>query len=211
MNMESLTNEPIRRHNESELKKQESKFKRQMAGAVLAALTIAGIAYKHTSSEQPDKVAIERVDINSGASPEGESINNDELKLGSSHNVAQGVFQINPGELNIRKRPIVADDNSVGDTNKYQLSGKITVINPVYVKTDVNGSWWLAADSHGRNYFFTGDNGGIVDFESGEKVPNLLSENNASVKIVATTSKGNVASDKAGEDIMVGTIVDIKE
>lgn len=211
MIMESLTNEPIRRHNESELKKQESRLKRQMAGAVLAALTIVGVAYKHAGNEQPDRVAIERVDINSGASPEGESINNDELKLGSSHNVAQGVFQINPSELNVRKRPVVADDNSVGDTNKYQLSSRITVINPVYVKTDVNGSWWLAADSHGRNYYFTGDNGGIKDFESGEKVPNLLSENNASVKIVATTTKGNVASDKAGEDIMVGTIVDIKE
>ena len=211
MIMETLTNEPIRSHNESEHKKQESKFKRQIAGAVLAALTIAGIAYKHSSSEQPDKVAIERVDINSGAEPQGESVNNNELKLGKEYEIAQGVFQINPGELNVRKRPVVVEDKSAGETNKYQLSSKITVINPVYVKTDVNGSWWVAADSHGRNYYFTGDNGGIVEYENGQKVSNLLSENNVSVKIVATTSKGNVASDTAGEDIMVGTIVDIKD
>jgi predicted nucleic acid-binding Zn-ribbon protein len=206
----------IHEHNEEAQKKEESRLKRAIAGAVLVVLSIVGLAYKTNQSEQPDKITLEQEDIKRNEIPldekEGQKIENNELKVGSKQVIAEGVYEINPEELNVRSSAMVQNPSSSGgDSNLVNLNGKITVVNPVFVKEDIDGSWWMASDANGRNYYFTGNNGGIVSLDTNEPIEVLGGNETKKVEIVATTTRGNVGKDQGGENRLVATIVDLKE
>ena len=215
MNMETqkfADRQHIYQHNEEAQKKEETKFKRAIAGAVLIVLTIAGLSYEKNQSDQPDKITLGKDDIDRDNLPKGEKIENNALKVGSKQVIIEGVIEINPKELNVRNQPLVVNPSmSGGDSNLIKLNSKMTVVNPVYVKDDVDGSWWMASDANGKNYYFTGNNGGIVNLDNGKPISNLGASGSSKVEIVATTTAGNVGKDSTGEDQLVGTIVDFKE
>ena len=134
----------IYEHNEEATKQQETKLKRAMAGAALTVLTVVGLAYQSQKNDQPEKVSVEREDINSGEMPKGEKIEIDGLPVGSSQEIVDGVFEIDPKHRNVRKQPRVVNPNETGgETNIYNLNSKITVVDPVIVSTDFNGTWGM--------------------------------------------------------------------
>lgn len=200
----------IHEHNEEAQKKEETRLKRAMAGAALTVLTVVGLAYQSQKNDQPEKVSVEREDINSGEMPKGEKIEIDGLKVGSSQEIVDGVFEIDPKHRNVRKQPRVVNPNETGgETNIYNLNGKITVVDPVIVSTDLDGTWGMAADSDGSKYYFVLDEDGIKNVETG-KAFSFSDVNTFKADIVATTNLGNVGKDKSGNNHMVATVVTIK-
>ena len=134
----------------------------------------------------------------------------DGLKVGSSQEIVDGVFEIDPKHRNVRKQPRVVNPNeSGGETNIYNLNGKITVVDPVIVSTDLDGTWGMAADSDGSKYYFVLDEDGIKNVETG-KAFSFSDVNTFKADIVATTNLGNVGKDKSGNNHMVATVVTIK-
>lgn len=201
----------IYEHNEEAQRKNETRLKRAMAGAALTVLTVVGLAYQSQKSDQPEKVSLEREDIDSKEMPEGKKIEIDGLEVGSSQEVIDGVFEIDPKERNVRKQPrVVNPSDTGGETNIYKLSGKITVVDPVIVASDVDGTWGMAADSDGSRYYFVLDEDGITNIETG-KAFNFNNVETFKAEIVATTNLGSVGKDKSGNNHMVATIVTIKD
>ena len=100
-------------------------------------------------------------------------------------------------------------NESGGETNIYNLNGKITVVDPVIVSTDLDGTWGMAADSDGSKYYFVLDEDGIKNVETG-KAFSFSDVNTFKADIVATTNLGNVGKDKSGNNHMVATVVTIK-
>jgi hypothetical protein len=201
----------IYKHNEEAQKSEETRLKRAMAGAVLAIITIAGLAYQSNKNDQPDKVSIETEDIKKGETPKGEKIEIDGLAVGSTQEVVEGIFEIDPKERNVRKSPrVVNPDTSGGDSNLYKLNGKITVVDPIISDRNIDGVWGMAADSDGSKYYFVLDTEGITNVETGKSF-SFNDVNTFKAEIEATTTMGNVGKDKAGEDHLVATLVDIKE
>lgn len=196
-----------------ELKKADKKNARKLVAIILAAIAgIVAVSYEGNKPKNPRAVELtsEQLKDIPDTAQSGEIINNKYLEIGSTKRVVEGVYVIDHKDLNVRKNPKNLDDPSTGETNKYSLSKDLTVVNPVYVDEDVNGSWFLASDAKGRNYFFTGNNGGITDYESGQAT-GLTQSRGEDVQITATTSMGNSAKDQQGNDVVVATIVDIKD
>jgi len=197
--------------NFKELKKADRVNARKAVAIILAAIAaIVAVSYEGNKPKNPRAVELtsEQLKDSPDATKSGEVVDNKYLEVGSTHRVIEGVFVIDHNELNVRKNPKNLDDASTGETNKYSLSKDLTVINPVFVEQDINGSWFLASDAKGRNYFFTGNNGGITDYESG-KATGLSESSGEDVQITATTSMGNSGTNPQGNDMVVATIVDI--
>lgn len=186
--------------------------KRAIAAVVMGVIAIAGIKKIHDDKVvHPEAVAVESDKLSNVEQKSGENFENEYLPVGSVQTIAEGIYIIDPSKLNVRTSPVVIEDNADGQSNRYTLSGKMYVANPVRVGADINGTWWLATDSSGRNFFFTGNNGGITNYETGKQIDALSSSFDKEPEIVATTSSGNVASTKSGENILVATIVEIEK
>lgn len=193
-------------------KKNARNLRRLTAAIILGITAIVGVSYANNSSKNPDSVELtsEQLKDSPNLAQSGEVVDNEYLEVGSTKRLVEGVFVIDHGELNVRKDPKNLDDASLGKTNKYNLSKDLTVVNPIFIDKDVNGSWFLASDAKGRNYFFTGNNGGITDYESGEAI-GLSEASGEDVQITATTTMGNLGKDRQGNDIVVATIADIAD
>lgn len=213
--MTSFEREPtslrVERHNSQEARRAEQKkrgFRRTLALALTTVTAIAGLSYMQNRSTSPKAVAASEAVVKPPSNPEGKNIKNPELVIGSERMTDEGIFTIHIDKLNVRKQPSVIEETATGESNKYNLKDDITVVNPVYVKTDANGDWWLATDAEGKNYFFTGTNGGITPQGSDKYIKALVKETEA--KVDATTSAGNSGTTKDGERIMLATIVELK-
>lgn len=180
--------------------------------AVIAAITaFVGIGLRENQNDQPDKVSITTEDIDRGVKPKGETIEIDGLKVGSSHEFVEGVFEIDPNERNVREsNHVINPDTSGGDSNIYNLNGKIMVSDPVIVSKDFEGTWGMAADSDGKRYFFVLDSEGITNVETGEPF-SFNTVNTYRAEVRATTTMGSVNQDKSGEKHLAATIVELKE
>lgn len=201
----------IYEHNEEAQKKNETRLKRAMAGAALTVLTAVGLAYQSHKNDQPDKIRIAKEDIDSNDMPEGKKIEIDGLKVGSTQEVVDGTFEIDPKYRNVRKQPrVVNPSDTGGETNLYKLNGKITVVDPVIVTSDVDGTWGMAADSDGSKYYFVLDKDGITNIETGKSF-DFNNVDTFKAEIVATTNLGSVGKDKSGANHLVATIVTIKD
>ncbi len=179
----------------------EKGYKRKLAGAVLVVLSIAGLSAQFNKGTNIEPVnVIEQTKDNDSKKIEIKS-----LQVGSSISFSDGVFAVNPRELNIRKSPVVFEDKSGGESNRWNLGASFTVVNPVYVKDDINGDWFVAVDAKGEEYFFVGNRGGITNLENGNPVKNL-SANMTTGNVIATTTKGSVVKNDFGENELIATI-----
>ncbi len=179
----------------------EKGYKRKLAGAVLVVLSIAGLSAQFNKGTNIEPVnVIEQTKDNDSKKIEIKS-----LQVGSSISFSDGVFAVNPRELNIRKSPVVFEDKSGGESNRWNLGASFTVVNPVYVKDDINGDWFVAVDAKGEEYFFVGNRGGITNLENGNPVKNL-SANMTTGNVIATTTKGSVVKNDIGENELIATI-----
>jgi len=185
-------------------------IKRKVAAAVLSILTIAGLAHAVDDSRQginPVKTA----EIQRPNSDESNVLKIDSLSVGSEASYAEGIYQLDPDKLNIRKSAQVRDTE--GESNRWNISsGSFVVVNPALADSSntgygdsANGPWYVAVDSTGEEYFFVGNRGGITNLETGEVVKNL-GANLGSGKIIATTTKGNVVKNNIGENELIATI-----
>lgn len=179
----------------------EKGYKRKLAGAVLVVLSIAGLSAQFNKGTNIEPVnVIEQTKDNDSKKIEIKS-----LQVGSSISFSGGVFSVNPRDLNIRKSPVVFEDKSGGESNRWNLGASFTVVNPVYVKDDINGDWFVAVDAKGEEYFFVGNRGGITNLENGNAVKNL-SANMTTGNVIATTTKGSVVKNDIGKNELIATI-----
>lgn len=185
------------------------KIKKGIAAAVLSLIAFLGAAYNANKPDSADAVKAQTTEVVNGL-PEANKIDNSELEIGSVQNVVEGVFTINPKKLNVRKSPQVIEDEAFGETNRRNIQGEITVANPVFVSEDENGEWFMGVDADGKNYFFTGGNGGITDFRDGKKV-NLSHYNGVDMTVESTTDQGNVGVRSDGSQVLIATVVEINK
>ena len=178
--------------------------KRKLAAAVLSVLTVAGLAHVALSSRK-DIDPVESAEIQRPSSDDSKKLDIESLQVGSSISFSDGVFAVNPHDLNIRKSPVVFEDKAGGENNRWNLGASFTVVNPVYVKDDINGDWFVAVDAKGEEYFFVGNRGGITNLENGNPVKNL-SANMTTGNVIATTTEGSVVKNDIGENELIATI-----
>lgn len=184
-----------------------SKIKKGIAAAVLSLIAFLGVTYNANKPKSADAVKVQTTEVVNGL-PEANMLDNSELEIGSLHSVVEGVFTINPDELNVRKSPRVIEDSASGETNRRNIKGKITVANPVFVREDENGEWFMGVDADGKIYFFTGGNGGITDFRDGKEA-NLSHYNGEDMTVESTTDQGNVGVRSDGSRALIATVVEI--
>lgn len=185
-------------------------IRRRIAAAVLAILSIAGLAHVAMSSRESID-AVESAEIQRPNSDESKRLEIESLAVGSQATYAEGIYRIDPDKLNIRKSAQVRDTE--GESNRWNISsGSFVVVNPALADSSntgygdsANGPWYVAVDSTGEEYFFVGNRGGITNLETGEVVKNL-GANLGSGKIIATTTKGNVVKNNIGENVLIATI-----
>ncbi len=184
--------------------------KRKLAAFVLSVLSIAGLAHVAMSSRESID-AVESAEIQRPNSDESKKLEIESLAVGSQATYAEGIYRIDPGELNIRKSPQVRDGE--GENNQWRISsGSFVVVNPALTSTNntaygdiANGPWFMAVDSTGDEFYFVGNRGGITNLGTGEVVKNL-SANLGSGKIIATTTEGSVVKNDIGENVLIATI-----
>ncbi len=184
--------------------------KRKLAAAVLSVLSVVGLAHVAMSSRESID-AVESAEIQRPNTDESKKLEIESLPVGSEASFAEGVYRIDPGELNIRKSPQVRDGE--GENNQWSISsGSFVVVNPALANSSntgygdsANGPWFMAVDSTGDKFYFVGNRGGITNLETGEVVKNL-SANLGSGKVIATTTEGSVVKNDIGENELIATI-----
>lgn len=185
-------------------------IRRRIAAAVLAILSIAGLANAILSSRKSTD-AVSSAEIRRPNRDESKQLEIESLPVGSEATYAEGIYRIDPGELNIRKSPQVRDRE--GENNQWRISsGSFVVVNPALTSTNntaygdnANGPWFMAHDSTGDVYYFVGNRGGITNLETGTVVKNL-GANLGSGKVIATTTEGSVVKNDIGENELIATI-----
>jgi hypothetical protein len=203
------TAERISNHNKQEALEGQRRLRRMLGAAGLTILTALGISHVAESNSGPESVEASAEYINS-PDIKPESIINKDLEVGRKYEVANIVIDVDPKKVNIRKSPnVINPDNSGGDSNKYNISSKFTVANPVIVGSDINGTWAMASDRKGKNYFFTVTNGGLTAHGTDQEIDNLAKFMGPKLEIIATTKSGNVAEDRTGDKTLVATVVEI--
>ena len=184
--------------------------KRKLAAFVLSVLSIAGLAHVAMSSRESID-AVKSAEIQRPNSDESKKLEIESLPVGSEATYAEGIYRIDPGELNIRKSPQVRDGE--GENNQWRISsGSFVVVNPALADSsntgygdNANGPWFVAVDSTGDEFYFVGNRGGITNLGTGEVVKNL-SANLGSGKVIATTTEGSVVENDIGENELIATI-----
>ncbi|MEI6581716.1 MAG: hypothetical protein WCN86_02485 [bacterium] len=185
-------------------------IKRKLAAAVLSVLSVVGLAHVAMSSRESID-AVESAEIQRPNSDESKRLEIESLAVGSEATYAEGIYRIDPDELNIRKSAQVRD--SEGESNRWNISsGSFVVVNPALADSSntgygdiANGPWFMAVDSTGDEFFFVGNRGGITNLGTGEVVKNL-SANLGSGKVIATTTEGSVVENDIGENELIATI-----
>ena len=185
-------------------------IKRKLAAAVLSVLSVVGLAHVAMSSRESID-AVESAEIQRPNSDESKRLEIESLAVGSEATYAEGIYRIDPDELNIRKSAQVRD--SEGESNRWNISsGSFVVVNPALADPShtgygdiANGPWFMAVDSTGDEFFFVGNRGGITNLGTGEVVKNL-SANLGSGKVIATTTEGSVVENDIGENELIATI-----
>lgn len=190
------------RHRTEKLRKRH--LRRIMAVAVITVLAIAGLSYKENRPSNPKAVTSTEAPIK----PQGEKIDNPELSVGKKVSLVEGVFTIHTDKLNVRKQPRVIEDTGAGESNKFNLTKDIDVVNPVFVRSDEFGNhWFVAFDAKAKAYYFTSNNGGISEKGDNKNVTSFVEDTTA--KVEATTTSGNSGVTKDGRQIMLATVVEL--
>ncbi len=192
-------------HSRSENPDSGISWQRKLTATILSVMTIAATINlirsdtdtinpaESLSSEQPEK---------------GRNLDIDNLKPGDKISFSTNTIIVDSNKLNVRRQPKVVEEKAEGLSNRWNLDGhKFTAVNPVKVGADINGTWWLVLDAEGKEYYFTGNNGGITN-TNGNDISITSPDNHG--EVVAVTDNGSVAEDKKGNKSLIATIIESK-
>ncbi len=188
-------------HSRSENPDRRSSWQRKLTATVLSAMTIAAsinLMRSDTDTISPAE------SLSSEQAEKGRNLDIDNLKPGDKISFSANTIIVDSALLNVRHQPKVVEEEADGSSNRWNLDGhKFTAVNPVKVGADINGTWWLVLDAKGREYYFTGNNGGLTN-TNGDDISITSANNNGTV--VAVTNKGNVAEDGEGNKSIIAAV-----
>ncbi len=206
-NPDSLPFDPMKtaeKRAERDRMKRVYKIRQRVVGSIAAIGALTGVGVMAHAMEHDVAPVDQQAQTDQETKPTELTI--PDLKPGDTVDYHRGIFELNLDNINVRKSPYV--NNDVDNSNRWHLSeDSMTVINPIYVRTDENGDWYMAVDEKGDRYYFSGKvENAISDVEKGG--PAQLGSSSERAVIEATTSQGVLArgTEGADEQELIGTI-----
>lgn len=146
--------------------RQERVFKvRRRVATALAGVVALAASYGVARAQEQDVRPVDPTEQSSAEAAKPLELDN--LKPGDEVRYHHGIVEIDTTKLNIRKSPVVANDESASNAWKLDAD-RLVVVNPIYVKSDENGNWYLGVDGEGNFYYWVDSQPGtITDMESG--------------------------------------------